>query len=56
MIGVNTAKMTGPPIPFGGLKTSRLGREGARQGLDEYTEIKYVCLAGIDEPPPLTVR
>jgi aspartate-semialdehyde dehydrogenase len=50
MIGVNTAKMTGPPIPFGGMKQSGLGREGARAGIEEYTEIKYVCVDGIDEP------
>jgi acyl-CoA reductase-like NAD-dependent aldehyde dehydrogenase len=48
MVAVNTAKMTGPPIPFGGLKQSGLGREGARQGLEEYMEIKYVCVDGID--------
>jgi succinate-semialdehyde dehydrogenase/glutarate-semialdehyde dehydrogenase len=33
--------------PFGGVKQSGLGREGARQGLDEYLEIKYLCLAGL---------
>jgi succinate-semialdehyde dehydrogenase len=52
MIGVNTARITGPPVPFGGIKQSGLGREGARQGLEEYTEIKYVCLDGIDEQSP----
>ena len=45
MIGVNTERMTGPPIPFGGVKQSGLGREGSRHGLDEYTQIKYVCMA-----------
>jgi acyl-CoA reductase-like NAD-dependent aldehyde dehydrogenase len=50
MIAVNTAGMTGPPIPFGGVKQSGLGREGARAGLEEYTETRYVCVDGIDEP------
>lgn len=45
MIAVNTAKVTGAPIPFGGVKQSGLGREGSRHGIDEYTELKYVCLA-----------
>ncbi len=44
MVAVNTAKMTGAPIPFGGVKQSGLGREGSRHGLDEFTELKYVCL------------
>jgi succinate-semialdehyde dehydrogenase len=45
MVAVNTDSFTGPPIPFGGVKQSGLGREGSRHGLDEYTEIKYLCLA-----------
>ncbi len=48
MVAVNSAKMTGPPIPFGGIKQSGLGREGARAGLEEYTETRYVCVDGID--------
>lgn len=44
MVAVNTAKLTGPPIPFGGTKQSGLGREGSRHGVDEYTELKYICL------------
>lgn len=43
MIAVNRTKVTGAPIPFGGMKQSGLGREGARQGLEAFTEIKYVC-------------
>lgn len=45
MIAVNTDRFTGPPIPFGGVKQSGLGREGSRHGLDDYTELKYLCLA-----------
>jgi succinate-semialdehyde dehydrogenase len=47
MIAVNTPSMTGPPIPFGGVKQSGLGREGSKYGLDEYSEIKYMCLGNI---------
>jgi len=35
--------LTGAPIPFGGMKQSGVGREGARLGMEEFTEIKYVC-------------
>jgi aspartate-semialdehyde dehydrogenase len=45
MVAVNTAKLTGAPIPFGGVKQSGLGREGSRHGIDDYTELKYLCLA-----------
>jgi succinate-semialdehyde dehydrogenase len=48
MVGVNTPKFTGASIPFGGYKQSGLGREGSRYGLDDYMELKYVCL-GLDE-------
>ncbi|MDG2521217.1 NAD-dependent succinate-semialdehyde dehydrogenase [Caulobacter segnis] len=44
MVAVNTARMTGPPVPFGGLKASGLGREGSSQGLRDFTDIKYLCL------------
>lgn len=47
MVAVNCVKMTGPPIPFGGVKQSGLGREGSRHGIDEYTELKYACIGGI---------
>lgn len=43
MVAVNRAKVTGAPIPFGGTKQSGLGREGARHGMEEFTELKYVC-------------
>ncbi len=43
MVAVNRTKVTGAPIPFGGMKQSGLGREGARQGMSEFMEIKYVC-------------
>lgn len=45
MVVLNTDRFTGPPVPFGGMKQSGLGREGSRHGLDEFTEIKYLCAA-----------
>lgn len=44
MVAINTVKMTGAPVPFGGMKQSGLGREGSRHGICEFTEIKYVCV------------
>jgi aspartate-semialdehyde dehydrogenase len=43
MVAVNRTKVTGAPIPFGGTKQSGLGREGARRGMEEFMEIKYIC-------------
>jgi len=43
MVAVNRTKVTGAPIPFGGMKQSGVGREGARYGLEAFTDIKYVC-------------
>jgi len=48
MVGVNTGLISTAEAPFGGVKQSGLGREGSRYGLDEFLEIKYVCLAGLD--------
>ena len=45
MVAINTVKLTGAPIPFGGIKQSGVGREGSRYGLDEFTTLKYVCTA-----------
>jgi aspartate-semialdehyde dehydrogenase len=44
MVAVNRAKLTGAPIPFGGMKQSGLGREGSRHGIEAFTELKYLCL------------
>lgn len=44
MVAVNRVKITGAPIPFGGMKQSGLGREGSRHGLEAFTELKYLCL------------
>ena len=44
MIGINTGLISNEVAPFGGVKASGLGREGSKYGIDEYLEIKYLCL------------
>lgn len=44
MIGINTGAISTEVAPFGGIKRSGLGREGSRHGLDDYTELKYLCI------------
>ncbi|AXS40453.1 NAD-dependent succinate-semialdehyde dehydrogenase [Breoghania sp. L-A4] len=44
MVAVNRVKITGAPIPFGGVKQSGMGREGSRHGLEAFTDLKYVCV------------
>ena len=47
IVGVNTGLISTEVAPFGGVKESGLGREGSRHGIDEYSELKYVCVGGI---------
>jgi len=47
MVGVNSGLISTEIAPFGGVKSSGLGREGSRHGLDDYLELKYVCMGGI---------
>jgi succinate-semialdehyde dehydrogenase / glutarate-semialdehyde dehydrogenase len=49
MVGVNTGLISTCEVPFGGVKQSGLGREGARHGLEDYLEMKYLCLGGLDK-------
>lgn len=44
IVGINEGAISNPTAPFGGVKASGLGREGSRHGLDEYTELKYLCM------------
>lgn len=48
MIGVNDGIFSNEVVPFGGVKESGLGREGAAEGLEEYLETKFICLGAID--------
>jgi succinate-semialdehyde dehydrogenase/glutarate-semialdehyde dehydrogenase len=47
MVGINTGFLTTEVAPFGGVKQSGLGREGSKYGIDEYVEIKYMCIGGV---------
>ena len=48
MVGINTGLISNEVAPFGGMKQSGVGREGSRHGIDEYLELKYLCLGGLD--------
>jgi succinate-semialdehyde dehydrogenase/glutarate-semialdehyde dehydrogenase len=48
MVGINEGIISTEVAPFGGVKESGLGREGSRHGIDEFTELKYLCLGGLD--------
>jgi succinate-semialdehyde dehydrogenase / glutarate-semialdehyde dehydrogenase len=47
MVGINTGIISAAEVPFGGVKQSGLGREGAHHGMDDYVELKYLCLGDI---------
>jgi succinate-semialdehyde dehydrogenase/glutarate-semialdehyde dehydrogenase len=47
MVGVNTGLISNEVAPFGGIKQSGFGREGSSHGIEDYLELKYLCLAGI---------
>ena len=48
MVGINEGVISAVMAPFGGVKESGLGREGSRHGLDEYLELKYLCMGGLN--------
>ncbi|WDU52864.1 NAD-dependent succinate-semialdehyde dehydrogenase [Taylorella equigenitalis] len=47
MVGVNTGLISNAAAPFGGVKQSGLGREGSKYGIDDYLEIKYICVGNV---------
>ncbi|MGR5147009.1 NAD-dependent succinate-semialdehyde dehydrogenase [Photobacterium alginatilyticum] len=47
MVGINEGVISTEVAPFGGVKQSGLGREGAKQGMDEFLDVKYLCFGGI---------
>ena len=49
MVGINTGLISTAEVPFGGVKQSGLGREGSRHGIEDYVEMKYLCLGDIDK-------
>jgi len=49
MVGINEGIISNAAAPFGGMKQSGNGREGSKYGLDDYLEIKYLCMGGLDK-------
>lgn len=49
IVGINEGIISNEVAPFGGMKESGIGREGSKYGIDEFLEIKYLCLGGIDQ-------
>jgi succinate-semialdehyde dehydrogenase / glutarate-semialdehyde dehydrogenase len=47
MVGINTGLISTAEVPFGGVKQSGLGREGSHLGIDDYVEVKYLCIGDI---------
>ncbi|MFO1220917.1 MAG: NAD-dependent succinate-semialdehyde dehydrogenase [Burkholderiaceae bacterium] len=47
MVGINTGLISTAEVPFGGVKQSGLGREGSHHGIDDYVEVKYLCLGDV---------
>ena len=47
IVGINTGFISTEVAPFGGVKESGIGREGSKYGIEEWLEIKYLCMGGI---------
>jgi succinate-semialdehyde dehydrogenase/glutarate-semialdehyde dehydrogenase len=47
MVGINTGLISNEVAPFGGVKESGIGREGSKYGIEEYLEVKYLCMGGV---------
>ena len=47
ILGVNAGVIATEHVPFGGVKQSGLGREGSRHGMEEYLEMKYICIGDV---------
>jgi succinate-semialdehyde dehydrogenase/glutarate-semialdehyde dehydrogenase len=51
MVGINEGAISNAFAPFGGVKESGLGREGSKYGIEDYLEIKYLCVGGLESLP-----
>jgi succinate-semialdehyde dehydrogenase / glutarate-semialdehyde dehydrogenase len=47
MVGINTGLLSTEVAPFGGVKQSGIGREGSKYGIEEFLEVKYLCMGGL---------
>ena len=48
IVGINEGIISTEIAPFGGMKESGIGREGSKYGIEEFLEVKYLCMGGID--------
>ena len=48
MVGINEGVISNEVAPFGGVKESGLGREGSHYGIDDFMELKYICMGGLN--------
>ncbi|MDH3412263.1 MAG: aldehyde dehydrogenase family protein, partial [Gammaproteobacteria bacterium] len=48
IVGINEGIISNEVAPFGGIKESGIGREGSKYGIDDFVEIKYLCMGGVD--------
>jgi succinate-semialdehyde dehydrogenase/glutarate-semialdehyde dehydrogenase len=53
IVGVNTGIFSYEGAPFGGVKESGIGREGSHHGIDDFLEIKYICIGAVERPPAI---
>jgi succinate-semialdehyde dehydrogenase / glutarate-semialdehyde dehydrogenase len=51
IVGINTGAISTEVAPFGGVKESGIGREGSKYGIEEWLELKYLCLGGLEGLP-----
>ncbi|MNG39381.1 Glutarate-semialdehyde dehydrogenase DavD [compost metagenome] len=49
IIGINVGIISTEVAPFGGMKESGIGREGSKYGIEDFLEVKYLCMGGIDK-------
>jgi succinate-semialdehyde dehydrogenase/glutarate-semialdehyde dehydrogenase len=49
IVGINVGIISNEVAPFGGMKESGIGREGSKYGIEEFLEVKYLCMGGIDK-------
>jgi succinate-semialdehyde dehydrogenase/glutarate-semialdehyde dehydrogenase len=49
IIGINVGIISTEVAPFGGMKESGIGREGSKYGIEEFLEVKYLCMGGLDK-------
>jgi Aldehyde dehydrogenase family len=56
IVGINEGIISTEIAPFGGMKESGIGREGSKYGIEEFLEVKYLCMGGIDRKSTTTAR